>query len=84
LKKKMEPENGRQEKIKSLILRFIRFNIIGFVVFLVGTVVYVLLFSFLGFWTWLAANAAGSILQFSLISFFNNKKKGNMFNSCEQ
>jgi hypothetical protein len=81
--KKLNPKNSRQEKLKSWILRFIKFNIIGFAVFLVGTVVYAALFNFLGFWTWLVANAAGSVLQFSLISYFNRKTKGNMFSSKE-
>jgi putative flippase GtrA len=81
LDKNLNPKRSRQEKLKSLILRFIKFNIIGFAVFLIGTVVYTALFNYLGFWTWLAANAAGSVLQFSLISYFNRKKKGNMFSS---
>lgn len=77
-------ENRKQEGIYHWIMRFIKFNIIGFTVFLISTVIYSALFSFLGFWTWLFANAAGSVLQFSLINYFNSKKNGNMFSSCEQ
>jgi len=76
--------NRRQEKIKSWILRFIKFNLIGFIVFLVGTAIFSLLFNRMGAWTWLAANAVGGILQFSLISYFNTKKKGTMFDSCKE
>ena len=75
---------SRQEKIKVWIFRFVKFNIIGLVVFLVGTAIYSVFFNVLGFWTWLVANAFGSVLQFSLVSYFNRKKKGNMFSSCEQ
>jgi putative flippase GtrA len=77
-KQTISPDN-RRVKAKTLILRFIKFNLVGFVVFLVGTAVYALLFNTLGFWTWLVANAFGSILQFSLLTYFNKKKKGAMF-----
>jgi putative flippase GtrA len=79
----MSSVKSRREKAKSWILRFIKFNIIGFVVFLVGTAIFSLLFNRMGAWTWLAANAVGGILQFSLISYFNTKKKGTMFDSCK-
>ena len=71
----------QKKTAKTWLLRFIKFNIIGFVVFLIGTAVYALLFNTLGFWTWLVANAVGSVLQFSLVSYFNKKKKGTMFDT---
>jgi putative flippase GtrA len=74
---------SRKEKGKSLIVRFIKFNIIGFTVFLVGTAIFSVLFSTMGAWTWIVANAFGGVLQFSLISYFNTTKKGYMFNSCK-
>jgi len=75
--------NTRRKSVKSFILRFIKFNLVGFVVFLVGTVIYTGFFSTFGIWTWLLANGVGSVLQFALISYFNSKKIGNMFNSCK-
>ncbi len=66
------------------IIRFIKFNLIGLVVFLVGTAIYGTTFPTFGAWTWLIANAFGSILQFSLISYFNKKKNGVIFNQCER
>ena len=69
------------EKVKSWILRFIKFNIIGFAVFLMGTLIYAGLFSTFGAWSWVVASGAGGVLQFCLISYLNTKKKGKMFNS---
>ncbi len=57
---------------------------IGITVFLVGTVIYMAAFPAIGAWTWLIANAAGGLLQFMLISYFNNKKKGVIFQQCKQ
>lgn len=68
-------------KIKSWIFRFIKFNIIGFGGFLVGTVIYTCLFNTFGAWSWVVASGAGGILQFCLISYLNTKKRGNIFNS---
>jgi hypothetical protein len=67
--------------VKSWILRFIKFNIIGFGVFLMGTLIYAGLFSTFGAWSWVVASSAGGVLQFCLISYLNTKKKGKMFNS---
>ncbi len=71
------------KKAESWILRFIKFNIVGFIVFLVGTAIYTATFSYMGFWTWLAANSVGSILQFSLIAWLNGTKKGKIFDTCQ-
>jgi len=71
-----------QKKAKTWIVRFIKFNLVGFAVFLVGTAIFALAFPSFGAWTWLIANGTGSILQFSLISYFNRKKKGLMFEQC--
>ena len=75
---------GWVENAKSWIIRFVKFNIIGTVVFLVGTVIYVAAFPAIGAWTWLLANGAGGLLQFMLISYFNKKKKGVIFQQCKQ
>ena len=66
-------------RLKPWIVRFIKFNLVGTVVFLVATLIYTVAFDTFGFWTWLIANGAGSILQFSLIAYLNKKKLGKMF-----
>lgn len=77
-------EKNFGERAKKWLLAFIKFNIIGFIVFLVGTAIFSLAFSTFGAWTWLIASAIGGILQFSLISYLNTTKRGKIFNSCEQ
>jgi hypothetical protein len=76
--------NSFAKKAKSWILRFIKFNLVGTLVFLIGTVIYAMAFSSFGFWTWLIANGAGSVLQFSLINLLNKTQKGKIFDSCQQ
>ena len=73
-----------KRRAKNWLLAFIKFNIIGFIVFLVGTAIFALAFSTFGAWTWLVASASGGILQFSLISYLNTTKRGKIFDSCEQ
>ena len=77
-------EKSFGERAKKWILAFIKFNIVGFIVFLVGTAIFAVLFSTFGAWTWLIASGTGGILQFSLISYLNTTKKGKIFDSCEQ
>ncbi|HUK84363.1 MAG TPA: hypothetical protein VLU95_00730 [Candidatus Acidoferrum sp.] len=71
-----------RERAKSWILRFVKFNIIGIAVFLVGTVIYGAAFPVLGEWTWVVASAFGGFLQFVLLNYFNKKKKGVIFQQC--
>jgi len=71
-------------RAKYWFVRFIKFNIVGFIVFLVGTAVFALAFSTFGAWTWLISSGVGGVLQFSLISYLNKTKIGKMFDSCEQ
>jgi hypothetical protein len=72
------------ERAKLWIVRFIKFNIVGFIVFLVGSIIFAVAFSSFGAWTWLVANGVGGIVQFTLISYLNKTKRGKMFDSCEQ
>jgi hypothetical protein len=65
------------------ILRFIKFNIIGFIVFLIGTAIYALTFGTLGGWAWVIASGSGGIIQFILISLLNKTKKGKIFESSD-
>ena len=66
------------------ILRFIKFNVVGFVVFLIGTGIFLLTFHTLGVWAWFVASGSGGILQFILISYLNRTKIGRIFDSCEE
>jgi hypothetical protein len=77
-------EKSFEERAKKWLFAFIKFNIIGFIVFLVGTAIFGLAFSTFGAWTWFVASATGGILQFSLISYLNTTKRGKIFDSCEQ
>jgi hypothetical protein len=80
---KQSPKKAWSERAKIWIVRFIKFNIIGTAVFLVGTAIYGVSFPTFGAWTWLIANSVGSISQFSLVSYFNKKKRGVIFDKCE-
>jgi hypothetical protein len=77
-------EKSFGERAKKWVFAFIKFNIVGFAVFLVATAVYAVAFSTFGALTWLIASATGGILQFSLINYLNTTKRGKIFNSCEQ
>ena len=82
-KSKMTDGENKTEIWKARFIRFVKFNAIGFVVFLVGTTIYLSLFRVLGIWSYIIASTFGGIFQFVVISYLNTKKKGNMFNSCE-
>ena len=77
-------EKSFGERAKKWIFAFIKFNIVGFIVFLIGTAIFAVFFSTFGAWTWLIASGTGGILQFSLISYLNTTKKGKIFDVCEQ
>jgi hypothetical protein len=66
-------------EVRKWILRYVRFNLIGTSVFCVATFVYWWTFPQFQAWTWIVANSFGGILQFSLTTYFNQKKKGEMF-----
>ena len=72
-----------KKKAETLVVRFVKFNIIGFSVFLVASVVFVWFFPYFGIWTLLIANGF-SMLQFFLISYFNKKRKGLIFEQARQ
>jgi len=69
---------------KKWLVRFIKYNIVGFTVFLFGTAIYASAFSTFGAWTWLIASGAGGLMQFLLLSYLNKTKRGKIFDSCEQ
>jgi hypothetical protein len=69
---------------KKWLLRFIKFNIVGFTVFLIGTAIFAFAFRAFGEWTWVVASGSGGILQFILISYLNATERGKIFDSREQ
>ena len=72
------------QKFKVWLIRFIKFNLVGTVAFLVGTAIYAVSFNTFGFWTWIVANGLGGVLQFSLIALLNRTQKGKIFDSCQE
>jgi hypothetical protein len=68
-----------REASSKWLLRLIKFNIVGFADFLVGTGIFVFAFSSFGEWTWVVASGSGGVLQFFLISYLNTTKKGKIF-----
>ena len=72
------------ETVLKWLWRFIKFNVVGFTVFLIGTAIFLLAFSTFGAWAWVIASASGGILQFILISYLNKTRKGNIFEGCVQ
>ncbi len=78
------PKKSFGENAKKWLIRYIKFNVVGFIVFLVGTVIFMFAFSTFGAWTWYVASGAGGIMQFSIISYLNKTKRGKIFDSCEQ
>jgi putative flippase GtrA len=77
-------EKSFGKRAKKLIIRYIKFNIVGVIVFLVASVVFMVAFSTFGVWTWLLANGIGGVLQFSLINYLNSTKKGRIFDNQDQ
>ncbi len=61
------------------ILRFTKYNLVGTITFLVGTVIFWLAFNTFGAWTWLIANCFGGVLEFSLIDHVNKIRNGRIF-----
>jgi hypothetical protein len=72
------------QKSVMLLVRFIKFNLVGTVVFLVATAIYMISFNTFGFWAWLLANGLGGILQFSIITWLNRTKRGRIFDNSRQ
>jgi len=76
-------ESFRESTMKWLLC-FIKFNVVGFGIFLVGTAIFVLAFNYFGEWTWVVSSGSGGVLQFFLISYLNTTKRGKIFESPEQ
>ena len=81
MSKKVINVQGR-ERATTWVIRFVKFNLIGFIIFLLGTAIFTSVFPYFGEWAWVVANSVGGVLQFLLITYFNKKKKGLMFEQC--
>lgn len=63
------------------VSRFVKFSLIGTLTWAIATVLYFSLFNFLGEMAWLITLFTG-VIEFALITIFNKKRKGKMFDSC--
>ena len=68
--------------IKKWVIRFAKFSMIGTLTWGIATLIYTALFNFIGEWAWIITLFTG-VIEFSLITVFNVKKKGKMFDSCQ-
>jgi hypothetical protein len=66
-------------RVGNWIFRFIKYNLVGTITFIVGTVIFWLAFSTFGVWTWFIANCFGGVLEFNLINYINKTRNGRMF-----
>ena len=58
-----------------------KYNIAAFFGFLIGSVIYVIVFPTFEEWTWAVASIAGGLLEFPLLSLINKTKTGNIFDT---
>ncbi len=72
----------QRASIKKWAWRYIKYNIIGLTVFAINIVIYVIIFPFLGEWSYILVSVAGGIMEFALITYVNKTKKGVIFDSC--
>jgi hypothetical protein len=71
-----------RELIRKWGSRYIKYNVIGIAVFLLNIVIYVIIFPFLGEWSYVVVSMNGGIMEFTLIAYINKTKKGVIFDSC--
>ena len=55
--------------------RYIKYNIIGLTVFVINIGIYVIIFPFLGEWSYILVSVNGGIMEFLLITYVNRTKK---------
>jgi hypothetical protein len=67
---------------KKWLLRYIKYNVIGLSVFLLNIVIYVIIFPFLGEMSYVVVSVNGGVIEFALIAYVNQTKKGIIFDSC--
>jgi hypothetical protein len=63
------------------VSRYIKFSLIGTLTWAIATVLYLAFFGFLGEMAWLVTLFTG-VIEFALITVFNKKRRGKMFDSC--
>ena len=69
-------------RIKKWAWRYIKYNIIGLTVFLINIVLYVIIFPFLGEWSYIIVSVDGGVMEFALITYVNKTKRGIIFDAC--
>ena len=69
-------------QFKKWLWRYIKYNIIGLTVFVLNIGIYVIIFPFLGEWSYIIVSVNGGIIEFALIAYFNKTKKGIIFDAC--
>ncbi|MGA2385930.1 MAG: hypothetical protein ABSG33_05310 [Candidatus Bathyarchaeia archaeon] len=67
---------------KKWLWRYIKYNIIGLTVFALNIVIYVIIFPFLGEWSYIIVSLNGGIIEFTLIAYVNRTKIGIIFDAC--
>ena len=65
------------------VSRYIKFSLIGTLTWAIATVLYFFFFKFLGEMAWLVTLFTG-VIEFGLITVFNKKRRGKMFDSCTE
>lgn len=73
-------DHCRLNNLAKLAFRFIKFEMIGTIVWLISTTLFFTLFSFLGQYAWFVTLGTGFI-EFALLSIVNKHSKGIMFES---
>jgi len=72
----------RRALLKKWLLRYIKYNVIGLSVFLLNIVVYFVIFPYLGAMSYIVVSVNGGIIEFALIAYVNQTKRGTIFDSC--
>ena len=62
--------------------RYLKYNIIGLTVFSLNIAIYIIIFPFLGEWSYILVSINGGIIEFTLIAYVNTTKKGIIFEAC--
>jgi hypothetical protein len=60
-------------------IRFVKFNVIGTVPFLIATPLFFYLYPIYGVWSWFIVNIIGAMTHFLLVEYCNQHKIGFMF-----
>ena len=82
LEGELKAESSLRARIKKLVWRYIKYNIVGLTVFLINIVLYVIIFPVFGEWSYIIVSVDGGVMEFALITYINKTKKGIIFEAC--